>query len=1382
MSHIRFFFSRFKRPSSDNEELSSSFRYFKLTPYEDVDCNSEPYRQLKYALCSKNDDIRNIAVSGDYGSGKSSLINSFIIKEKLEKTSICISLATFDLADSIKKSESYNIGEKKESLDRSGIEDSCTSDNSNYTVFSSFDNKNDNYNSYSDFVSNKIEESILKQLLYSTTVQKLNKSRFAHISKQSLFPLYIWVALFVCPFLDIFAFICTFKLCDRFLIFLEKEFSLSDIFYSFICDNYVLFIIIIISVVITFFSLKNVINLKKFVFSSSHFSIEVEKKSSFDAFLDEIVYFFEVTKFRYVFFEDLDRFNNIKIFNRLRELNFIINKNPLILKRVCFIYAIRNEIFFDAEQRLKFFDFVVSVIPYASQHSAYSYLLENKKQICQSLETINSLHSLKNNNTSSLDSSKLYFESKILSISRNKIHDNKLDKSYLYARLLNKIDDEFFLEIGAFVKDSRLISNVFNEFFIFCDMFFHYLDSSDLDKVVNDYDELFSRKLFSFALLKNLYPNEFRQFTYSENSKFKIIDVFLSKEDYLSQIKEVFLDKLKFFKNKIDVDLTKILESDDNYALRKVKESWLTSILGNNWYELFFENNEISFNGGISFLSFKSIFSYDFSPDLSWEDSNIVFQKGYHKERSVFVVKNVKNIVDLIESIKNRQLTRIKEQIALLQKYLSKFEESFLLKDLLDLCYKAQLFYDRKIEEILSEIKLDIKNKVNNDFIFYLIKNGYIAEDYSHFLSRNSNVTVSSSDQSFIRSMIMNDPLDYSWHLHRIKNILNQVSVDSFGCVSSLNYELFDYLLLNEKKYISKLKKFISSFEKFGEDGVLFLYNFCFVFKKINKIGNSSIQPIFNVFIKYNPMYWKFCYDSIQFYSEGVKQNELEEFSKFKIEFIETFLNYSFLQDGNKKNPFESLNENNSLIDTLCNDPYFLKSIHLLEPKILSSIFEKFPSKVNSLPAYNDVDDKYHCFFDYILKNNRFSMNKNVLETLAANITNGDERSSKSILTVFYSSRLNKDGDGSLFNYLSNNIESLIQELFLKNDNSFQQDLPFVCGEVIKGVLSNNKVQDKELLLTSFIERENFIIDDIALFLENYISSEQWQSVVVDLLVKHNRIKALWLNAAYLKDFDIKLFSIYLENNFSILSVLDKGYILNCNNLLSKLELSTKAFASLVNYLYDPNENISTDVIDALPESKLSNLVLFLNIHNNANLLKGILSRSFDLSFKYLHNNKHLITDNNSMLYQIDISEEIIEMFLSSKSIISSLKADFINNLFAYHKLPIRFYNIISVNRFPSLNSSVLEAVFSSLSDIPTIRKFVYLYHNSMDLKLLVNCLRAGKNANFNAMLYVFEKKQTRTIKNSKTNLNLLKRLINLGAIDSFEISNDSNMITCFPV
>lgn len=71
--------------------MEKEYKFQKLTPSTDV--NMDVYGQaLEYAF--KNEDIRNIAISGAYGAGKSSMIESYK-KAYPGKKFIHISLAHF---------------------------------------------------------------------------------------------------------------------------------------------------------------------------------------------------------------------------------------------------------------------------------------------------------------------------------------------------------------------------------------------------------------------------------------------------------------------------------------------------------------------------------------------------------------------------------------------------------------------------------------------------------------------------------------------------------------------------------------------------------------------------------------------------------------------------------------------------------------------------------------------------------------------------------------------------------------------------------------------------------------------------------------------------------------------------------------------------------------------------------------------------------------------------------------------------------------------------------------------------------------------------------------------------------------------------------------
>ena len=138
--------------------------------------------------------------------------------------------------------------------------------------------------------------------------------------------------------------------------------------------------------------------------------IELEETSIFNKHLDEILYFFQVTKYNVVVIEDVDRFGTTDIFLKLRELNQLINESKVIGRPVIFLYAVKDDLFID-EDRVKFFDYIVTVVP-----------------------TINPSNS----------------KDKLKNLLSEKGHTN--------------FNDDDLSEMGFFIQDMRLLINIVNEY------------------------------------------------------------------------------------------------------------------------------------------------------------------------------------------------------------------------------------------------------------------------------------------------------------------------------------------------------------------------------------------------------------------------------------------------------------------------------------------------------------------------------------------------------------------------------------------------------------------------------------------------------------------------------------------------------------------------------------------------------------------------------------------------------------------------------------------------------------------------------------------------------------------------------------------------------
>ncbi|UIA84384.1 hypothetical protein LU604_05120 [Erwinia tracheiphila] len=131
--------------------------YDTLTPKIITDSSVEPYFDALDFAFSKS-DVKNIAITGPYGAGKSTVILSYL-KSRLKKDFINVSLADFSLSGKSEKSESESV---------------------------------------------EIELSILQQILYKENKDNLPDSRIDRIqnrNKKHIFSLFATVLTVVGPIL-----------------------------------------------------------------------------------------------------------------------------------------------------------------------------------------------------------------------------------------------------------------------------------------------------------------------------------------------------------------------------------------------------------------------------------------------------------------------------------------------------------------------------------------------------------------------------------------------------------------------------------------------------------------------------------------------------------------------------------------------------------------------------------------------------------------------------------------------------------------------------------------------------------------------------------------------------------------------------------------------------------------------------------------------------------------------------------------------------------------------------------------------------------------------------------------------------------------------------
>lgn len=290
-------------------------------------------------------DATNIALTGPYGSGKSSIL--ITLEEDFPKHHyLNISLATLKPSEATvdKGNNEKNDGGKGDEISKLNLD-------------------------------RLIEYSILQQLLYKEKQEVLPNSRFKrifHLTGKKVCQITVAIILAIMATIILFepSFLRVEWLCN---LFGKEWINMAG---DSVCIFYLLWftykaVAMIVPAVSN--SRLNKLNLK-----DGEIEI-VENTSIFNKHLDEILYFFEKTDYDIVMLEDLDRFDSTDIFLKLRELNLLLNESKVIERKIIFIYAVRDDMFQDNE-RVKCFDYITTVIPVINRSNAKDKLKEELKK------------------------------------------------------------------------------------------------------------------------------------------------------------------------------------------------------------------------------------------------------------------------------------------------------------------------------------------------------------------------------------------------------------------------------------------------------------------------------------------------------------------------------------------------------------------------------------------------------------------------------------------------------------------------------------------------------------------------------------------------------------------------------------------------------------------------------------------------------------------------------------------------------------------------------------------------------------------------------------------------------------------------------------------
>ncbi|NHB90805.1 AAA family ATPase [Photorhabdus cinerea] len=700
------------------ENISNDIQYDTLTPKIKTDDSvNEYFKALDFAFSKK--DVKNIAITGPYGAGKSTVILSYM-KARHDKKHINVSLADFNISEK-------GSGKPSE--------------------------------------TSEIELSILQQILYKENRENLPDSRIDRIKNRnkkhvfSIFSSFLW---FVTPLFIL----CLTVFTPKILIFFEAEKEVILYFK----EHYIyrMILSIIFALIGLFFIIRGAskagifdkkLKLSKIAFLQGKAEMTSQESSSLlNNCLDEIVYFFSVSKYKIVVFEDLDRLGNTEIFVKLREINQIVNNNIRGNWPVIFIYAVRDDIFLGSDVRTKFFDFILPIIPVMDSRNAYTILKEKIKNFSESEHSLLKQTSLYISDMRSLQNIVNEFN-----IFRNIVDNNQNEAKIfslvfyknLYAQDYNLIDKKSGV-LYSLINDYRL-KKLHEEYFKSLDdklsSLYSRLEKLKNEKAISDSDvrkellcRFISEKLWPYVCFAHKIDSYYSHFkTYNAEEFYKNDDTFQS-----------------FFNLNITLYI--------GYYFNK-----------NNQQHVEIEGNNV-------------INEYNKRIELVSSDRDREYKKTLgeiEKTKEIIRIRNAISLENLIKLIGREKF------IKLAYKYLN----SIKVPDIIG-------------KEQLGTIRSEFKHG-GLDALYYLLSNGYLMQDFMMFRSIFYKGAISVNDNDYIKSVgfyVTCEDANQNFALDNEKDVIQDLISQHFIYrEGAIHHQLITYMLNHENTYNTYLDEIISN-------------------------------------------------------------------------------------------------------------------------------------------------------------------------------------------------------------------------------------------------------------------------------------------------------------------------------------------------------------------------------------------------------------------------------------------------------------------------------------------------------------------------------------------------------------------------------------------
>ncbi|MCM1040131.1 MAG: hypothetical protein NC434_12490, partial [Ruminococcus sp.] len=378
------------------------------------------------------------------------------------------------------------------------------------------------------------------------------------------------------------------------------------------------------------------------------------------------------------------------------------------------------------------------------------------------------------------------------------------------------ISGNFISLISPYVSDMRDLTCICNEFNIF-------KNTLKGNQQLNLLDE----HMFALIVFKNLQPKEFAN---------------LEDEKEESVVKRAFSDKKKFVESRETlIEVKKQEETDkikqiENEALQSVKElklALITSLV--NFQHAVYQ----VYNGTVYVL--EDILSDDFEISIfKGKQVDVYWREGrYDRQTRISDVEDlVRENGDYFTRIEcmKKGLNRCKEQSrCVIEEYEKKINE-----------LKAY-----PIRTIIEEFGIDFLDESvrNNKLLVFLLRHGYLDENYESYINYFHPKSISKEEMNFILGVRNHSSeFEYTYSIKNVAQVFARLLDFEYKQKEVLNFDLVDYVL-SEKMNTESAKMLIEQLSDHTEESMSFI--------KAYVERGENIDKLLHCLCKKNTLLWK---------------------------------------------------------------------------------------------------------------------------------------------------------------------------------------------------------------------------------------------------------------------------------------------------------------------------------------------------------------------------------------------------------------------------------------------------------------------------------------------------------------------------------------------